>query len=145
MSEETPLECLSRLGTSGVLWAQEFNKTAVNLGYSEMDEEWLAGWFANAIENCDVIRCNPLRTENEKLRDAYDTDALTISYNLGYSCGKDIAKDRIESAEEAYVRLDASMNRLKAAFRVNMLRAFPHMSHDEIDAEIAAAIRESGE
>lgn len=52
---------------------------------------------------------------------------------------------RIESAEQAYVRLDASMNRLKAAFRVNMLRAFPHMSHDEIDAEIEAAIRESGE
>lgn len=71
MSEETPLECLSRLGTNGVLWAQEFNKTAVKLGYSEMDEEWLAGWFANAIENCDVIRCNPLRAENEKLREAF--------------------------------------------------------------------------
>lgn len=60
---------------------------------------------------------------------------------------KEISKLRsqIESAEQAYVRLDASMNRLKAAFRVNMLRAFPHMSHDEIDAEIEAAIRESGE
>ena len=56
-----------------------------------------------------------------------------------------ILRSRIESAEEAYVRLDASMNRLKAAFRVNMLRAFPNMSHDEIDAEIEAAIRESGE
>lgn len=52
-------------------------------------------------------------------------------------------RSRIESAEEAYVRLDASMNRLKAAFRVNMLRAFPDMSHEEIDAEIEAAIRES--
>lgn len=72
MIEETPLECLSRLGTSGVLWAKEFNKTAVKLGYSEMDEEWLAGWFANAIENCDVIRCNPLRTENEKLHKALE-------------------------------------------------------------------------
>ena len=60
---------------------------------------------------------------------------------------KEIAslRSRIEGAEEAYVRLDAAMGRLKAAFRVNMLRAFPHMSHDEIDAEIAAAIRESGE
>ncbi len=56
-----------------------------------------------------------------------------------------ILRSRIESAEKAYVRLDASMNRLKAAFRVNMLRAFPHMSHDEIDAEIEAAIRESGD
>lgn len=54
-------------------------------------------------------------------------------------------RTQIESAEQAYIRLDASMNRLKAAFRVNMLRAFPHMSHDEIDAEIEAAIRESGD
>jgi hypothetical protein len=42
-----------------------------------------------------------LRAENEKLRDAYDTDALTISYNLGYTCGKDIAKDEIEKLRKA--------------------------------------------
>lgn len=60
---------------------------------------------------------------------------------------KEIAslRSRIEGAEEAYVRLDAAMGRLKAAFRVNMLRAFPHMSHDEIDAEIAAALGETDE
>jgi len=69
MIEETPLECLLRLGTSGVLWAKEFNKTAVKLGYPEMDEEWLAGWFANAIENCDVeLRCEPIRRKNQALK-----------------------------------------------------------------------------
>ena len=48
-----------------------------------------------------------LRAENEKLRDAYDTDALTISYNLGYTCGKDIAKDEIEKLHrEAAIRID---------------------------------------
>ena len=48
-----------------------------------------------------------LRAENEKLRDAYDTDALTISYNLGYTCGKDIAKDEIEKLNrEAAIRID---------------------------------------
>lgn len=52
-------------------------------------------------------------------------------------------RSRIESAEEAYVRLDAAMGRIKGAFRVNMLRAFPNMSHEEIDAEIEAAIREN--
>ena len=41
------------------------------------------------------------------------------------------------------LRLRAENEKLRAAFRVNMLRAFPSMSHDEIDAEIAAAIRES--
>jgi len=54
-------------------------------------------------------------------------------------------RSRIESSEEAYVRLDASMNRLKAAFRVNMLRAFPHMSHDEIDVEINRVLEEEYE
>ncbi len=38
--------------------------------------------------------------------------------------------------------LRAKNEKLRAAFRVNMLRAFPNMSHDEIDAEIEAAIRE---
>jgi hypothetical protein len=43
------------------------------------------------------------------------------------------------------LRLRAENEKLRAAFRVNMLRAFPSMSHEEIDAEIAAAIRESVE
>lgn len=49
-----------------------------------------------------------------------------------------------EAADEVE-RLLAENKKLRAAFRVNMLRAFPSMSHDEIDAEIAAAIRESGD
>ena len=35
--------------TDAKIWAKEFNRIAQNLGYSEMDEEWLHGWFANAI------------------------------------------------------------------------------------------------
>ena len=72
---------------------------------------------------------------------------LKLSEDMLRSQAKSIEKlvSRIEYSEEACVRLDASMNRLKAAFRINMLRAFPSMSHEEIDAEIAAAIRESGE
>ena len=65
--DETTPEMLIRLGTDAMLWAQEFNKTAVKLGYSEMDEGWLIGWFANAIENSDVIRCNQLRAERDAL------------------------------------------------------------------------------
>lgn len=30
-------------------WAKAFNSTARSLGYCEMDEAWLLGWFANAI------------------------------------------------------------------------------------------------
>ena len=30
-------------------WAATFKKTAVDLGYSDMDEGWLISWFANAL------------------------------------------------------------------------------------------------
>ena len=56
--------------------------------------------FTNILDgelmNDALAAINELCAENEKLRDAYDTDALTISYNLGYTCGKDIEKDEIE-------------------------------------------------
>lgn len=45
MSHNTEL-----VGTiDAVWWAGEFRRTAINLGYSDMDEDWLIGWFANAI------------------------------------------------------------------------------------------------
>jgi hypothetical protein len=40
---------LAACGADAMKWAQAFNQTAVKLGYSEMDEGWLVGWFANAI------------------------------------------------------------------------------------------------
>lgn len=43
-------ELLNYLGTDGARWAAEFKRTATELGYSDMDEGWLIGWFANAIE-----------------------------------------------------------------------------------------------
>ena len=84
---ETAPEMLVRLGTDAMLWAQEFSKTAVKLGYSEMDEGWLIGWFANAIENCDVVRCNPIRAdlaavteERDRMREALiDTTASLVA------------------------------------------------------------------
>ena len=30
-------------------WAEEFRRIAIELGYSDMDEDWLIGWFANAL------------------------------------------------------------------------------------------------
>jgi len=30
-------------------WAVAFRKTAIKLGYSDMDQEWLQTWFANAL------------------------------------------------------------------------------------------------
>ena len=54
------------------------------------------------------------------------------------------SRERHEAADEID-HLRKENEKLRAAFRVNMLRAFPNMSHEEIDAEISAAIRESGD
>lgn len=43
-------ELLQSMGTDAAKWAAEFRATALRLGYSDMDEGWLIGWFANAIE-----------------------------------------------------------------------------------------------
>jgi hypothetical protein len=47
--EESAGDMLERLGMDGVKWAAEFRTTALRLGYSDMDEGWLVGWFCNAI------------------------------------------------------------------------------------------------
>ena len=47
--KETAGDLLMRLGMDGRKWAEEFRLTAIGLGYSDMDEGWLIGWFANAI------------------------------------------------------------------------------------------------
>lgn len=46
---ETDAQMLTRLGVDAAAWAAEFRKTALVLGYSDMDEGWLVGWFANAM------------------------------------------------------------------------------------------------
>lgn len=51
MTTGTDGELLERMGADAAKWADEFNKTAQRLGYSQMDEVWLIGWFANAIEH----------------------------------------------------------------------------------------------
>lgn len=46
---------------SAAVWAAEFRKTALELGYSDMDEGWLIGWFANAIETAKDIQARKLK------------------------------------------------------------------------------------
>jgi len=47
---------LNALGDDAMAWAVAFNQHAVKLGYSSMDEGWLVGWFANAIEHSADVR-----------------------------------------------------------------------------------------
>ena len=47
---------LNELGDDASKWAAAFRQIAVKIGYSDMDEGWLIGWFANAIEHSSDVR-----------------------------------------------------------------------------------------
>jgi hypothetical protein len=59
--KESGPELLARLGDDAAKWAAEFRQTAIDLGYSNMDEGWLIGWFANAIEGSHDLRMRRFR------------------------------------------------------------------------------------
>jgi hypothetical protein len=67
------------------------------------------------------------------------TDLVERLRNHDYLNDYFIGEYGLEAAA-AIEALEAENERLKAAFRVNMLRAFSNMTHEEIDAEIDAAI-----
>jgi hypothetical protein len=52
VEQESAGTLLARLGTDGRVWAAEFSRVYRELypGGPELDEGWLLGWFANAIE-----------------------------------------------------------------------------------------------
>lgn len=59
MTDFTKMEghqILAHCGDDAAKWAAAFRQTAIKLGYSEMDEGWLIGWFANAIEGAADAR-----------------------------------------------------------------------------------------
>lgn len=63
--KESPDATLHRLGVDALKWAEEFNATAVKLGYSSMDVGWLIGWFACAIERSSMTHPHVRRLELE--------------------------------------------------------------------------------
>ena len=50
-------EMLSVLRDDGAAWAAAFCQIAKKLGH-DIDEGWMIGWFANAIETSWQTRCN---------------------------------------------------------------------------------------
>lgn len=51
-------------GSDAARWAEQFRLMAIKLGYSDMDEGWLIGWFANAIERSIQVRHPPTITQS---------------------------------------------------------------------------------
>lgn len=49
-------ELLSACRDDGSKWATAFCQHAKKLGYGDIDEGWMTGWFANAIEHSHDVR-----------------------------------------------------------------------------------------
>lgn len=49
-------DMLSAVGDDASKWAAAFVQTAEKLGHNGIDEGWMIGWFANAIEQSVAIR-----------------------------------------------------------------------------------------
>lgn len=50
---------LAACGDNGAKWANAFCQTAKKLGHGDIDEGWMIGWFANAIEQSRAVRATP--------------------------------------------------------------------------------------
>lgn len=75
-----------------------------------------------------------------------DQPDLTIAYMSGYARGKDAGRVLasqpivIREAADRIEQLERENAELRSIFRVNMLRAFPGKSHEDISSEIDRAI-----
>lgn len=70
-------------GDDAQKWAKGFNEAAVKLGYSEMDEGWLIGWFANAIERSYALR----RDRVEEKLDEHIEQLISATANIAEALG----------------------------------------------------------
>jgi hypothetical protein len=52
----TAHEMLQEVGDDAQKWAAAFCQTAEKLGHHGIDEGWMIGWFANAIEQSTTVR-----------------------------------------------------------------------------------------
>lgn len=50
----------AKCGDSGMKWAEEFCATAKRLYNVDLDQGWVCGWFANAIEHSHDLRTGNL-------------------------------------------------------------------------------------
>lgn len=55
-TEKSAGDQMNELGDDASKWAAAFCETAAKLGHPGIDEGWMIGWFANAIEHSSAIR-----------------------------------------------------------------------------------------
>lgn len=80
---ETDGQLLQRLGDDASKWAAEFRRVAIHLGYSDMDEGWLTGWFTNAIEHSEITR---RERDKYRLGSGRDNGFVVCGIFMGAAC-----------------------------------------------------------
>jgi len=115
MSDMEDGDLLSHCRDDGMKWSEAFCATAKKLGYSDMDQDWVFGWFANAIENTEIYRREKIQAhafeqaeqEARAVRDNYSQDSQpwNVASNIlgGILRRKDwlsLSKPRINQKEE---------------------------------------------
>ena len=101
---------LDRVGDDAKKWAQDFRSTAIRLGYSDMDEGWLIGWFANAIEHSNDVRrwrreadLIPLHTASADMLAALEDISCMIANCAGVPTEPDSLPQMIKAHSDAAI------------------------------------------
>ena len=98
---------VGEMGTDAAKWAAEFRKTALRLGHSDMDEGWLIGWFANAIEHAKDTTSERL-SEQAALVPELTVAGLHMLGTLNYERGTAV------DIHQAAGRLQAAIDKARA-------------------------------
>lgn len=90
---------------NGAVWAKAFREIAIELGYSDMPEEWLIGWFANAI----MRGYDEYSWSNQYNLDEKEEEIWQEGYQLGLQDGK-------HEAEANYDLLNSQIQQVSGHF-----------------------------
>lgn len=100
--------------------------------------------FARLLDNPEPVRESADGKDDESTALRFCEDVLgDIATRLGVSAGDELpttASRILEALDSQSATETSKLQQLRSAFHVNMLRAFPDMTHEQIAAEIARAV-----
>ncbi|MBB4799705.1 hypothetical protein HNP32_003465 [Brevundimonas bullata] len=102
--DELPGDFLARVGMDGALWAEEFRSTAIRIGYPDMDEGWLIGWFCNAVmAGYDHARRRYDPILKSQLAEITGEGACSLSDAIDQFIGDAIANGSVETDRDGVI------------------------------------------
>jgi hypothetical protein len=135
-------------------WRKAIELAIENAKSGSVDEDDKAYWehelaafdrsFSRLLDNPEPVRESVESKDGESTALRFCEDVLAdIATRLGVTVGDELpttAARILEALDNQGASEDSKLQQLRAAFHVNMLRAFPEMTHEQISAEIARAV-----